>query len=73
MNRWLRWLAPFFLGAVLALPPLWAQSIEVPRGHSALPREASDEGSRTAAFPYAVAAFALIVVMLIVCMPTRKS
>lgn len=65
-----RWLAVPFLTLTLSLTPVQAQSVE--RGHSGLPRE-EDEGARTAALPYTVAAFCAILVLVVVCMPTRKS
>ena len=72
IRRWFRWLAPLILAACAGLADAPAQSIEVPRGHKALQQE-TDEGARTAALPYAVAALSFLVVMVILCTPTRKS
>lgn len=73
IRRWLGWLAPVVLAACLGPADALAQPIEIQRGAQAMPRDPNDESSRTAAMPYAVAAFSLIVVMLILCTPTRKS
>lgn len=73
IRGWLRWLAPVVLAACCGLADAPAQSIEVQRGAQALPRDPNDETSRTAALPYAVAVLSLLVVMVILCTPTRKS
>ena len=73
LRRWLRWIAPVVIALSLGLADAPAQPIEVQRGHGALPRDKDDDGSRTAALPYTVAAISAILVMLLVCTPTRKA
>ncbi len=62
-QRLVRWLAPLLVACVCFLPS----------AHGQTPRRAnSDEGSRTAALPWAVAFMSLLAIMVIVCKPSRK-
>ncbi len=72
IRRWLVGLASLALALTLGVGPVSAQKIEIERGVRGLP-QAEDDGSKTAALPYAVAAFSAIFVLVLVCMPTRKS
>lgn len=72
VRRWLLGLAALVLAITLGAGESSAQKIEIERGVHNLPR-GEDDGSKTAALPYTVAAMCAIVVLVLVCMPTRKS
>jgi len=61
-----RWIAPLLIALGCFLPSLHAQTEQGNQG-------AGDEGSsRTAALPYAVAFLSLLLIMVIICKPSRK-
>jgi len=71
----LRWFAPLLLAGACLVPGAYAQRgggrDEISRGV----REDVGPGLEThptAALPYAVAGFSLLIVLVIVCMPSRK-
>jgi hypothetical protein len=71
-RAWLRWLAPLLIAGTCCLPA-WAQrkSDEIPRGV----RDDVGPGletNPTGALPYAVAVLSAIIVLVIVCTPSRK-
>jgi hypothetical protein len=72
IRRWLLGLAALLLAVTLGGGTVSAQKIEIERGVRGLP-QGEDDGSKTAALPYTVAAFSAIMVLVLVCMPTRKS
>ena len=73
-RRWFRCLTPLMLTLALATRPASAQQpIQIERGHQALDRDQGEDGSRTAALPYVVAALSAMLVLFVVCTPTRKS
>ncbi len=73
MRRWLTWIAPVLLAAALVPSHAGGQSSsDIQRGYQALPRD-PDDGSRTAALPYTVAVLVSLLVLVVVCMPTRKT
>ena len=61
-RRVLRWLASLFLVGALALP-VSAQEI---------PGQEKKEERRPPAFEYALSIIGIMIVLLIICMPTRK-
>jgi hypothetical protein len=70
-RRLLRWLAPLFLTACW-LSPAPAQQAPVPSGQPTVPdAEKAERGPP--ALQYAFAILCTILVLLIVCMPSRKS
>jgi hypothetical protein len=75
----LRWIAPVVLVASLWLPGLRAQvapspgSSEIQRGYTAQPGTVgAEEGGKTPAFAYTIAFLFTLLVMVIVCSPSRK-
>ena len=60
----LRWLAPLLVGACAWVSPAAAQP--------ATPQPESAPSGDTSALPYAVAALCTLLVLVIVCTPTRK-
>jgi hypothetical protein len=81
MRRFLvRWLATLFVVVFLASAGLQAQvapqpgSKEIPRGYHTPPPAIGEEVAvtRTPAFAYTVAGIFVIVIMTIVCTPSRK-
>jgi hypothetical protein len=60
-----RWLAPLLVATVCFLPAVHAQ---VPRRVPTAP----EEGSHSGPLPWAVAFLSLIIIMVVVCMPSRK-
>jgi hypothetical protein len=71
-RRWLGWIASGLLLVTLGVPSVLGQSTEVTRGYSGLPRE-PDDGSRTAALPYTAATLISLLILVLVCMPARKT
>jgi hypothetical protein len=72
-----RWIAALLVSATCLLPGAYAQrggSSEISRGVRAGDEVGPgiDTSHSTAALPYAVAGFALMIVLVIVCMPSRK-
>ena len=63
-QRILRWLVPVLVAGFLALPAAHAQS-------TASAEEAGP--SKTAALPYGIALVSTVIVLVIVCSPSRKS
>ena len=72
LRRWLLGLAALVLAITLGAGESSAQKIEVERGVKGLP-QGEDDGSKTHALPYTVAAMCAIMVLVFVCMPTRKT
>jgi hypothetical protein len=64
-RRVVRWLAPLLIAGVCFLPSAHGQA---PR-----PTASPETSGRTAALPWAVALLSLIVIMVIVCKPSRKA
>jgi hypothetical protein len=74
-RTFLRWLAPLFIVALCGLPLAHAQRDDMRGGYNKIgPREvtAEDMANRTFALPYAVAALSMLIVLVIVCTPSRK-
>jgi hypothetical protein len=63
MSRWTSWLGAVLIALSCGLAPLRAQTAPTTTGAPA---------EKPSALPYAVAAGMAIVVLLIVCMPSRK-
>jgi hypothetical protein len=69
MHRIAKWLAPLIIVAAGWLPPAAAQPVSVPRtGHTNEP----EKEERVPAFQYTVAILFTMVILVIVCKPSRK-
>jgi hypothetical protein len=69
----LRWAAPLLLAATCWLPTAVAQRAgDIDRGYQAAPRDANEESGRTPAPAYAAAFLFTLIVMVILCTPSRK-
>jgi hypothetical protein len=72
----LRWTIPFLIVIAFELSPVSAQknpqeSDTIERGYSGLPKE--EKGDRVPAPQYMLAGLATLLILVIVCKPTRKS
>ncbi|HLJ97606.1 MAG TPA: hypothetical protein VKU02_30880 [Gemmataceae bacterium] len=59
----LRWLAPLLVAGICCLPSAYAQRYNVP---------SEPEGGRTPALPYTVAFASTLLLLVILCTPSRK-
>jgi hypothetical protein len=75
-RTFLRWTAPLFVAGTCLLPLAHGQRSggEIDRGVGNVRRELSEEekAARVFALPYAVATVVFLIVMVIVCTPSRK-
>jgi hypothetical protein len=67
-HRFLRWIAPFFILGFCSLPVVLAQG-----RMRAAQQDEVDSSSRSFPFAYTVALVATMIVMVILCAPTRKA
>jgi hypothetical protein len=72
----IRWIGPFIIVIAFGLAPVSAQknpqeTDTIERGYSALPKE--EKGDRVPAPQYMLAGLATLLILVIVCKPTRKS
>ena len=73
-RRFLRWLASLLIAGTCLLPAaVWAQDTGIERGVKGTDTTSSDKPERTGGPAYVLGALLAILVLLPVCMPSRKS